>query len=186
MRSAKIVERPGRPIMSGLKTNPYEAQGCHNQDCPLMKSEGRCNNMCRTENILYMASCTRCQQTKSIYLGETSRTLGVRSSQHREDYQKASQNTNQLQEKSSFMWDHIKNEHGEVPDINIHDDFHFKILQRHKDPLTRQLSEAIRIEEALFNKTHHDEKGNKIKIKCLNRKEEHFKARKRFYEFDLT
>ena len=84
------------------------------------------------------------------------------------------------------MWDHIKNEHGEVPDINIHNDFHFKILQRHKDPLTRQLSEAIRIEEALFNKIHHDEKGNKIKIKSLNRKEEHFKARKRFYEFDLT
>ena len=84
------------------------------------------------------------------------------------------------------MWDHIKNEHDEAPDINIHEDFHFKILQRYSDPLTRQLSEAIRIEEALFNKTHHDAKGKKIKIQCINRKEEHFKARKRFYEFDLT
>ena len=172
--------------MSGLRTNPFEAEGCHNQKCPLMKSEGRCNNMCRTENILYMASCTRCLQTKSIYLGETSRTLGVRSSQHREDYLKASLNTNPLQENSSFMWDHMKSEHKEVPNIDIQEDFHFTILQRYSDPLTRQLSEAIRIEEAIYNKQHHDTKGNKIKIHCINRKEEHFKARKRFNEFDLT
>ena len=84
------------------------------------------------------------------------------------------------------MWDHMKSEHNEIPNINSQDDFHFKILQRHSDPLTRQLSEAIRIEEAILNKYHHETKGNEIKIQCINRKEEHFKARKRFNEFDLT
>ena len=83
------------------------------------------------------------------------------------------------------MWDHMKSEHNEVPNINCQEDFHFTIIQRHSDPLTRQLSEAIRIEEAIYNKQHHDKKGNKIKIHCINRKEEHFKARKRFNEFDL-
>ena len=118
--------------------------------------------MCRTENILYMASCTRCLQKKSIYLGETSRTLGVRSSQHRDDYRKASQSTNTVEETSSFMYDHMKNEHSEISNVNTHEDIHFKIIQRHKDPLTRQLSEAIRIEEAILNKQHYDPKGKKI------------------------
>ena len=84
------------------------------------------------------------------------------------------------------MWDHMKNEHKEVLEIDSQEDFHFTKLQRHSDPLTRQLSEAIRIEEAIYNKQHHDTKGNKIKINCINRKEEHFKARKRYNEFDLT
>ena len=149
--SLKILERPGRPVMSSLRRNPLEALGCHDQDCPLTMSGKQCNNNCRTENILYTANCTRCQQIPSIYIGETSQTLGVRTSQHKDDYKKASKETNP--EGTSFMYDHSKYFHPEN-EIDINNDYEFNILEKHKVPMTRQLTEAIRIEEA-FDKNNH-------------------------------
>ena len=46
-----------------------------------------------------------------------------------------------------------------------------------KDPMTRLIKEAVRI-EALSKGKHHAHLGQR-KIKSLNRKEEHFQARKR-------
>ena len=118
---------------------------------------------------------------EALYVGETSRTLGVRSNQHLDDYKKCQrQSNNQVdrdQEGSSFMWDHHINEH---PDdqIDPDSDFSWRLLDRMKDPMTRQIRESVRIEDALYRGIHHTHQGLR-KIISLNRKEEHFQARKR-------
>ena len=52
--------------------------------------------------------------------------------------------------------------------------------------MTRQLTEAIRIEEAFDKNNHYNSKGKKIMVNLINRKEEHFKARKIYHNIDLT
>ena len=102
----------------------------------------------------------------ALYVGETSRTIGVRSNQHLDDI-----------ESSSFMWDHHINEHGQ-DQIDPENDYTWSLLDRVKDPITILIKEAVRIEEALSKGIHHAHLGQR-KIKSLNRKEEHFQARKR-------
>ena len=74
--------------------------------------------------------------------------------------------------------DHHINKH-ENDTIDPLNDFKWTILDRMKDPLTRQIREAVRIEESLNRGTILTHEGHK-KIESLNRKEEHFQARKRF------
>ena len=69
-----------------------------------------------------------------------------------DDYNKcqkqASRPNNLDTEASSFMWDHHTNKHmGDTTDpLN---DFKWTILDRMQDPMTRQIREAVRIEESL-------------------------------------
>ena len=125
------------------------------------------------------APCLRWQNMHSV--GETSRTLGVRSNQHLEDYRKCQrQSDRQLssdQEGSSFMWDHHISEHPN-DQIDPDNDFEWRLLDRMKDPMTRQIRESVRIEYALCKGIHHTHQGLRNVI-SPNRKEEHFQARKR-------
>ena len=81
------------------------------------------------------------------------------------------------QEGSSFMWDHHMNEHPE-DQIDPDSDFSWRLLDRMKDPMSRQIKESVRIEDALYRGIHHTHQGLR-RIRSLNRKEEHFQARKR-------
>ena len=61
-------------------------------------------------------------------------------------------------------------------------DYEFNVLQQHRDPLTRQLAESVRIREAL-TKGHHFKKKNIVtNIISLNRKNEYFQARVRHWD----
>ena len=85
-------------------------------------------------------------------------------------------------ELSSFMWDHNRDNHGDQ-DINT-EDFQFDILNSFTDPMTRQIEEAVRIQRSLSSGLHIDRTGKTHKVKSLNRKNEHFCAKKRFnYEY---
>ena len=53
-------------------------------------------------------------------------------------------------------------------------------MNSHCDPLTRQIAEAIRINEALEYNKYTDNKGEIIEIRSLNRKGEHFAPRERW------
>ena len=76
------------------------------------------------------------------------------------------------------MWDHHTKKH--VNDtIDPLNDFKWTILDKMKDPITRQIREAVRIEESLNKGTILTHEGHK-KIESLNRKEKQFQARKRF------
>ena len=186
----KIVEKPGAPILAGLApNNPFKSPTCPKSDCPL--PTGKCKGMCSLENILYKATCNICQQNQidegttidkiihRTYIGETSRTLRIRANQHHNDLKRCSKNQN-LDEGTSWMWDHIKSSHCSHTNPNPQEDFSFNVISTHKDPMTRQIMEAVRIQMALCNGTHIDQKGSELSIISLNRKNEFFTQRKRF------
>ena len=83
--------------------------------------------------------------------------------------------------KSSWMVDHWRTKHRD-PDKDPMDpwvDFKFNILGKHRDPMTRQVEEAVRITQGLEKQTI-TQPNNEIKpIRCLNRKGEMFGPRER-------
>ena len=117
----KVMEKPGRPVMTGLRPDPQENSMCYRADCPLTRSGQEFMDNCRIENILYIAHHQEEQGIlpemimEALYIGETSRTLGVRSNQHLEDYRRCQRQENTDSESSSFILDHHRQEHGQDP-----------------------------------------------------------------------
>ena len=117
-----------------------------------------------------------------MYIGETSRTIRVRSSQHQRDYLRCSSNRN-LEPGTSFMWDHYSETHGgsttpTLVDPKAH--FSFRMISCFRDPMSRQLSEASRIQSGLNRGKFLNKEDKWEPIISLNRKNEFFRARKRF------
>ena len=65
-------------------------------------------------------------------------------------------------------------------------DFNFTILSRHRDPMTRQLEEAVRVTKALNGNKHTDKKNVEIEVHCLNRRGETFEPKRRWDRDTLT
>ena len=89
---------------------------------------------------------------EEVYIGETSRTLWVRASQHRRDLSRRirHENTNiyTMDRTSTFMFGNLVAKHpGE--DMDSDQVFIFRIISTHRDPLDRQIMEAININKAL-------------------------------------
>ena len=76
------------------------------------------------------------------------------------------------------MWDHHSLEHNDR-EISK-DDYEFDIINKFNNAMTRQIEEAVRIQTAIQSGIHIDNKGKSNLIKTLNRKNEHFTAKKRF------
>ena len=53
-------------------------------------------------------------------------------------------------------------------------EFNFSVLSSHRDPMTRQIEEAVRIANGLDLNRHTDKRGLEVTVNCLNRKEETF------------
>ena len=75
------------------------------------------------------------------------------------------------------MWDHKRDNHFDL-DMTSRD-FQFDIVNRFKDPMTRQVEEAVRIQHSLALGIHTDRTGKPKNIKSLNRKFEYFCPKKR-------
>ena len=75
------------------------------------------------------------------------------------------------------MVDHhrSKHQHEGLPDPEA--DYRFEVLAKHKEPMTRQIEEACRINQALEMKSITKTIGEKIPIQSLNRKGEGFAPR---------
>ena len=145
--------------------------------------------------MVYKATCQLCntqQEAEGIlekdriqyqYIGETSRTIRVRSGQHKSDYRKCiRENRPASQEEdnwSSFMWDHRLTKHSSDKEFDPDTDFTFEIFAGFKDAMTRQITEAVMINNARMNNAQTDRKYNKIKVNSLNRKYECFAPRER-------
>ena len=104
----------------------------------------------------------------------------MRSAQHFGDYTKCSKNKN-LEEGSSFMYDHITEHHKDqkTPDPN---NFNFDIVTASSDPLTRQLTEAILIKRSLEDGMIELSKGKNHCVVSMNRKFEYFAPRQRIQD----
>ena len=77
------------------------------------------------------------------------------------------------------MWDHTLDKLEGILD-NVYSDYTFNVLLMHRDPLTRQTKEAIRICKALETGNHIQANGKQVKIFSLNRKGEYFAPRERW------
>ena len=77
-------------------------------------------------------------------------------------------------EKSSFILDHFKEAHKDDPDVVPERDIKFSVLASYKDPLTRQIAEAVKIRRALEKNTFIDPGREVVQTFSLNRKFEHF------------
>ena len=120
------------------KKDPFK-NTCGESDCvPCVQSLEFQENPpnCRKNNVTYMAQCRNCESggKKRIYYGETSRNIYLRSKEHYSDVN--SKTT------KSWMYKHIKKEHnGNMDQVK----FKWKIVGSFKKPLTRQLTEAVKI-----------------------------------------
>ena len=101
----------------------------------------------------------------------------MRSKQHFDDFRKCLKTRPRRDsELSSFMWDHNRDNHSDQ-DMST-EDFQFDILNTFTDPMTRQIEEAIRIQRSSSSGLHIERTGKSHKVKSLNRKNEHFCAKK--------
>ena len=159
------------------------SENLHKQNSPLLMTGQNCNEQCWKEGIVYSASFNRCYEQQlaqnidpinSMYIGESSRTLFTRSNQHIGDYKKASQRPDHDTDNdavSSWMWDHAQ-VHGGI--LEAETDYNFGVICNYRDPFTRQVAEAVRIQKALKYGLHYDVNYKEVKIKFLDRKGEYF------------
>ena len=157
--------------------------------------------MCSKESIVYKAECTLCSEqqiidnvadpVEKVYIGETSRTLYYRANQHKDDCKKMINNwrtgktrkTDNQDDGSSWMYDHLVDDHSDkLADNDVIRKFKFTVLANHKDALTRQIHEAVLINNCI-DKNILEPGPNPSKISSLNRKGEHFAARIRWRNF---
>ena len=134
----RFIERGGVKIKDMVcRSNPWENQDCQREDCPICQgAEGEGNQMgkCRTEGIVYRISCIECKNNdiKSCYIGESSRSGYCRIKEHKAGHLN--------QSKDNPLWKHSSVEHN-----GIHQKFKYEILSKHRTPLSRQITEWVRI-----------------------------------------
>ena len=137
----KFVSKTGSKLINIFqKKDPFQ-KNCDSKECQPCEntSQGisKLSN-CKVNNVCYSATCINCDQAgrKKIYHGETSRNLHIRSKEHTQLYLKRND--------QSFMYKHVKNEHGgNVTDVK----FKFQVIKKFQKPLQRQLYEAKCIEK---------------------------------------
>ena len=188
--SVKVVEKPGPALMSGIAVNnPFLPSDCRREDCPQIGAGEECLGKCGREGVLYKAVCLKCggedeedgedvdgdnHGVTAQYIGESSRTLYVRRKQHVSDYNFCSKRRTGVDDKrTSFMWDHNVAAHGGDLNMDPMKDFQFSVISTYKDPLTRQVTEAVKIQRAMDTKTF-QAGGEVIQVIPLNRRSEHF------------
>ena len=146
----KVVENAGSSLGSVLSNkNPWAGQVCGRPKCPPCAQGEEVVEDCKATNVLYESVCKDCNPGKkpnknsslhddraeaSIYVGETSRSLSCRSTEHQRDYKTKKEDshmvkhwitTHQGQEKPKFIQ---------------------RVVNTYKSALERQVGEAVRIQ----------------------------------------
>ena len=149
----KVVERGGVTIKRQLqKSNPTASNTCGRSNCGPWEQPGGMNGtkLCHKPNVVYEYTC-QFPGCDAVYVGETSKNLFTRDSQHQYNYLGGPNSNTKLQEKS-FIFQHQTSKH-QGQEAN----FKRKVLRSYKDCLSRQASEGIFIShingEILNNKS---------------------------------
>ena len=117
---------------------------CHKQLCPACKvtpvtepANIALKMHCTTPSVGYRITCLVCKTDGRTerYEGETGRPLLNRGVEHVKDILGGKQ--------ASPLVKHILNEHPDKPSKSVK--FEFEVLQKFRDPLTRQAEEGVRI-----------------------------------------
>ena len=138
-----VVEDGGRSLKCDItKSNPFPVLTvCERPDCMMCTFEPS-KGKCWGSNAVYKIECTRAPCTNeggtlATYIGETCRSYYTRGSQHLNLYKNKKDN--------SRLWKHCKEEHGGL--IEGETDFRMKPVEKFRDPITRILHEAVRIQQ---------------------------------------
>ena len=158
----RMTESAGTHLSRLLpSTNPWGPQACGRADCVTCHQGDERRIDCKKRNILYESECTVCMENdkdgvekdgKGVYVGESSRSIYERAKEHTAD-------------RVGFQEDSHQKKHW----LSSHEEllappaFKFKIISTFQDPLSRQLSGAVRI----------DRRGSQI----LNSKSEYSRCR---------
>ena len=134
----KLVEGNGIPI-NKFFPSPLAKKRCHRREkCIICCQAGDKLSKCSVRNVVYIAQCMECSNKQdckqSVYIGETSRSLFERSVEHI--------NGSLRMDASNFITKHWLAAHrnDECPPI-----FKFAVEKIHRDAMSRQLHEAVRI-----------------------------------------
>ena len=146
----KILEAPGSPLLSRFASKFPISEGCPRGDnCILCEGKGV---KCSVKSVVYQATCRKCLHviagvndehqlsegtiTLPIYVGETSRPWRERVLEHCDGMLNC--------KASSVFVEHWMEHHGLD---TICPEFKFEIVSTYPDPLRRQLSEALNIQD---------------------------------------
>ena len=138
----KLVEKPGTPLLTVfIKSFPMEDGCVRGKYCLLCDNKG---GKCMAKRVVYQGTCKICskngdgkvgeEETGFSYIGETSRQVGTRVYEHL--------NNVKNWKKESFIINHWMTSHSLETSPP---EFKFRVLSKHKDALSRQISEAVRI-----------------------------------------
>ena len=141
----RMTESAGTPLSLLLpSTNPWGPQDCGRGDCVTCHQGDDRRIDCKKRNILYESECTVCAETdkeevekdgKGVYVGESSRSIYERAKEHTADRVGFQEDSHQIK--------HWLSSHEE---LLASPEFKFRIVSTFQDPLSRQLSEAVRID----------------------------------------
>ena len=137
------MEQGGIPIKSILcKKSPAEINECGKTDCPICRGEKSKGKNClkvTQGGAGYTIRCTTCKdkkKKKSVYHGETERTLYTRLKEHAKAHQ--------MKHEGNALYKHDQMEH----DCEKAE-YCFEPIKLFRDPLTRQINEGVRINQSL-------------------------------------
>ena len=134
--TVKVLEKPGIQLGRIFVKSFDMVDGCWRGKGCMCGGRG---SACTTKGVVYEATCTSCNEVapdSATYIGETARQIGIRVAEHL--------NNVRLFKHHSFILDHWMSKHGLDPQPPT---FNFKVLSKHREPLTRQIREAILIRD---------------------------------------
>ena len=148
----RMMEAAGTPMSLLLtKNNPWGTKDCTREDCTTCAQGDENMIDCKKRNVLYESYCTLCnpgevkrgkkdeitflREGNGIYVGESSRSLYERTREHVADRLSRKEDSHQIK--------HWLLDHG---DLQEPPEFKFRLIRSFKDPMSRQLSEAVKIE----------------------------------------
>ena len=157
----KVIESNGVSASMGVvRTNQFPREVCHREDCAIcIQVDGEAENThCDKSSVGYEGDCVRCIDSVWKYVGETSRTGYTRMKEHLSDYRAASAarlpplpssdtTPDRKQIVKSWMWEHTRDVHGgQVGAREGIGDYKFRVKQRFRKCLERQVNEDIRMQ----------------------------------------
>ena len=148
----RMAEAAGTPLSLILtNNNPWGNMDCERQDCVPCGQPDEKRIDCKKRNIMYESYCTVCNPEEAkrgkmdeitflkagrgIYVGESARSLYERTKEHMADRVGLKEESHQVK--------HWLTEHRELQEPPP---FKYRLVRTFKDPMSRQLSEAVRIE----------------------------------------
>ena len=130
----KVQEQGGIQVKAKLqRSNPNRTKGCTSTDCLACKHGRGQGGECRRNNVGYTLICDECGEDEVSYVGETGQNVYTRGLCHMANYQG--------KHPDSPLWKHAQMVHGGNTAVS----YSMKVVKCFKDPLSRQINEAVRI-----------------------------------------